>query len=29
MRFSVEMPQQKLEGEGKRYDLMLIRDERM
>lgn len=29
MRFSIEMLQRKLEDEGKYYDLMLLRDERM
>lgn len=29
MRFSIEMLQRKLEDEGKYYDLMLVRDERM
>lgn len=29
MRFSIEMLQRKLEEEGKYYDLMLLRDERM
>ncbi len=29
MRFSIEMPQRKLEEEGKYYDLALVRDERM
>lgn len=29
MRFSIEMLQRRLEDEGKYYDLMLLRDERM
>lgn len=29
MRFSIEMLQRRLEEEGKYYDLMLLRDERM
>ena len=29
MRFSIEMLQRKLEEEGRYYDLMLLRDERM